>query len=78
MGCSIITSLANESTTQDLFCCNSPVCNEQLLPLGIGIRCYTCDSRITDLESCSILNTSSSYVYNSESSSRTESCAVSN
>jgi hypothetical protein len=82
MGCSpnkiTITSLTNESKTQDLFCCNSPVCNQQLLLSDIGIRCYTCDSRISGLESCDILNISNSFVYNSGSSSRSESCAVSN
>ncbi len=82
IGCSpnktTITSLVNESKTQNLFCCNSPACNQQLLLSDIGIRCYACDSRITGLESCGILNISSSFVYNSGSSSLSESCAVSN
>ncbi|CAF1301359.1 unnamed protein product [Rotaria sordida] len=40
------------------------------------IRCYTCDSRITGLKDCMILNTSSSYVYNSASSNPSESCTM--
>lgn len=68
----------NESFYQDTFCCNTHRCNQQILLSGLGIRCYTCDSRITGLDGCSILNTSNSHVYQSESSSRSESCAVSN
>jgi len=68
----------NKSIFTDLVCCNSPLCNQQYLPLDIAIYCYTCDSRITGLEGCSILNISSINVYNSGSSSQSESCAVSN
>lgn len=82
MGCSpnnrTIMSLENESISEELFCCNSPVCNQQHLSSDIAIHCYTCDSRITGLEGCSILNISSINVYNSGSSSQSESCAVSN
>lgn len=62
---------------ENSFCCNYPKCNDQTLLEGDAIRCYTCDSRITGLEGCMILNTSSVHVYNSASSSPFESCAVS-
>jgi hypothetical protein len=75
---STIIPLGNESISEELFCCNSPVCNQQHLPTYIAIRCYKCDSRITGLEGCSILNTSNPNVYNSVSASQSESCAVSN
>ncbi|CAF3074865.1 unnamed protein product [Rotaria sp. Silwood2] len=80
MGCSpkstTMTSLTNELISEDIFCCNYPQCNQQILLPGEAIRCYTCDSRITGLKDCMILNTSSSYVYNSASSNPFELCGM--
>ncbi|CAF1199768.1 unnamed protein product [Rotaria sp. Silwood1] len=71
-----ITSLTGELISENLFCCNYPKCNQRIFPPGEAIRCYTCDSRITGLKDCMILNTSSSHVYNSASSNPSESCAM--
>ncbi|CAF3744235.1 unnamed protein product, partial [Rotaria sordida] len=80
MGCShkstTVTSLTGESIFEDLFCYNYPECNQQIFLSSEVIRCYTCDSRITGLKDCMILNTSSSYVYNSASSNPSESCTM--
>ncbi|CAF0977860.1 unnamed protein product [Rotaria sp. Silwood1] len=80
IGCSpkttAITSLTGELISENLFCCNYPKCNQRIFPPGEAIRCYTCDSRITGLKDCMILNTSSSHVYNSASSNPSESCAM--
>ncbi|CAF3763003.1 unnamed protein product [Adineta steineri] len=69
-------SATGESISNDLFCCNYPECNQQILPRGEAIHCYTCDSRITGLKDCNILNPMSQYVYNSASSNPSESCAM--
>ncbi|CAF1471432.1 unnamed protein product [Adineta steineri] len=69
-------SSTGESISHDLFCCNYPECNQQILPRGEAIHCYTCDSRITRLRDCNILNPMSKYVYNSASSNPSESCAM--
>jgi len=63
-----------------LFCCNSAECNKEIVTSGIAdpvIQCYTCDSRITGLQGCSIFNQSNPYVYKAGSSSHNEQCAVS-
>ena len=59
------------------FCCNDFECNRYMLPKNSAIQCYVCDSRITGLEGCSILNTSSPHVYKSGTSNPSEQCAVS-
>lgn len=57
-------------------CCNSPQCNQESMQAMAAIHCYTCDSRITGLTGCSILNVSSPNVYQSTSSDPSEACAV--
>lgn len=63
--------------SKDVSCCNYPECNRDDIAPGNAIRCYTCDSRITGLEGCMVLNRSHPHVYNSASSNPFESCAVS-
>ncbi len=58
-------------------CCNSINCNQQSLPNNTAIECYACDSRVSGLEGCSILNISSPHVNIYASSSPSESCAAS-
>ncbi|CAM4822674.1 unnamed protein product [Rotaria magnacalcarata] len=60
----------------DSFCCNSPQCNRQDLPLKLKINCFSCDSRVTGMKGCSTLNTSSLHVYESGSSISSEACAM--
>lgn len=63
-----------------LFCCNSAECNKEIVTSGIAdpvIQCYTCDSRITGPQGCSIFNQSNPNVYKAGSSSHNEQCAVS-
>ncbi|CAF2050611.1 unnamed protein product [Rotaria magnacalcarata] len=62
--------------SQGLYCCNYPECNQRILRPDEAIRCYTCDSRITGLTDCMILNTSSPYIYKSASSDSSDSCAM--
>jgi hypothetical protein len=72
-----IEDVIESSITIGYFCCNNLNCNENLLPEGVAIGCYACDSRVTGLAGCSILNESSPYVYTSSSSNSAEACAVS-
>ncbi|CAF3394623.1 unnamed protein product [Rotaria socialis] len=80
MGCSprrTIIKFANDTLiSQELYCCNYPGCNQRILRPNEAIRCYTCDSRITGLTDCMILNTSSPYVYKSASSDSSDLCAM--
>ncbi|CAF1152777.1 unnamed protein product [Adineta steineri] len=62
--------------TIEYSCCNSLHCNQQSLPAVVAIECYVCDSRVTGLMGCSILNTSSPHVHEFGSSSTSESCAT--
>ncbi|CAF1105896.1 unnamed protein product [Adineta ricciae] len=68
--------LSNATTSLNASCCYSPGCNNQILTRNEARYCYTCDSRITGLKGCDILNTSSPFVYNSISSDPSESCAM--
>ncbi|UJR32805.1 hypothetical protein I4U23_020267 [Adineta vaga] len=70
-GCS-----SNATKYNDVYCCNYPLCNEQDFHHSEAIRCYTCDSRLTGLKDCDILNITNPYVYNSVSSNPSESCAM--
>lgn len=63
--------------TNQSFCCNALECNRYQLPNGVAIRCYVCDSRVTGLEGCSILNVSRPHAYKYGTSSSSEQCAVS-
>jgi hypothetical protein len=73
--------ISSVPTKPDVFCCNSPECNTGHVgsPIkDVAIRCYTCDSRVTGLAGCAIVNESSPNVYKAGSSSDKEACAVSN
>ncbi|CAF1098107.1 unnamed protein product [Adineta steineri] len=62
-----------------IFCCNTPECNQEILTTVIkdsSLQCYTCDSRITGLKDCMILNESSPHVYKTKTSSLSEACAT--
>src|ERR1700722_18023418 len=63
--------------TNQSFCCNTLECSQRSLSNRVAIGCYVCDSRVTGLAGCSILNASSPHVYKTGSSSFSEVCAVS-
>ncbi|CAF1086085.1 unnamed protein product [Adineta ricciae] len=67
------------STRSSVMCCNSPECNREILTnavKGSSLQCYTCDSRISGLAGCQVLDPSSPNVYKSGTSSPSESCAT--
>jgi hypothetical protein len=73
----IIVEPIEASVTYMTFCCNTIECSERSLRNSMAIGCYVCDSRVTGLTGCSILNASSPHVYKSGSSRSSEACAVS-
>ncbi|UJR17342.1 hypothetical protein I4U23_004237 [Adineta vaga] len=67
------------TSASSVFCCNTPECNRDILTNAVkesNLRCYTCDSRITGLTGCMVLDESSPHVYKTGTSSYSEACAT--